>query len=205
MLRLRHHVDGRELNGSGRIGEDDALGGTGEGGGNAHAAGHLPLGQGDVDVAWPDHHVDRADALRSEGQRRDRLRSTDGVDDVDPGNGRCRQRHLGDPAVGTRRHADHHLADTGHTGRNRRHENGRRIRGPAPGDVTAGAFDGHHHRADHQPVPFPLVVRTDLARVVEANGCSGHLECGSDRRLARSKRCLHLGGPDHERVGADAV
>ena len=100
------------------------------------------LAGGDVRVAGPDDHVDRADGLGAVGQRGDRLRAADPVHLVDAdergrrerGRGHARRRRPG----GT--HST--ISATPATLRgDRGHQHGRRVRGATAGHVEAGAVD----------------------------------------------------------------
>ncbi len=67
------------------------LGRAGERRRHAHEPGHLALGDGDVDVARADDHVDRRHRLGAVGHGADGLGAADGVHLVDPGDGGGRQ------------------------------------------------------------------------------------------------------------------
>ena len=154
VLGLHDHVDGGPRRRHRVVGHHDHLGRAGEGGRHADHAlrRHLPLGHGDVDVAGADDHVDRPDRLGAVGHGRHRLGAADPVHLVDAGDGGRGQGRARHPPVGPGRHAQHHLGDAGHPGRDGGHEHGRRVAGPAPGHVgsrpgrPAGAAPGRRPR-----------------------------------------------------------
>ncbi len=111
MLGLGQQVGGDELGIGGLVGDHRDLRGPGQEV-DSDAAEELALGLGHEGVARPDDHVDRTDALESEGHRREGL---DPAEREDPVGARSGDRVEGrgmDRAL-TRRRADAHLSDAG--------------------------------------------------------------------------------------------
>ena len=138
VLGLQDHVDGGQLGVGGGVGHHHHLRRAGEGRGHPDRPGHLPHGQGHVDVAGPGDDVDGGDRLGAVGQGRHRLGPPDRVDPVHPGHGRRGQHHVGDCPVGAGRHGQGDVVHLGHPGRHRGHDHRGRVDGPAPRRVAAG-------------------------------------------------------------------
>ncbi len=100
---------------------------------DADDAEHLSFGLGDERVAGPDDDVDRPQGTGAERHRRDRLRATDRIDLVDPGDrrrGEDRVVHV-PGRVGWR--AEHDFAHTGDAGGQHGHQHRRSQRCAPPG------------------------------------------------------------------------
>ena len=98
----------------------------------------------DPRAARPGDDVDRRDRLGAVGECRDRLGAADRVDRIGPGRGRRgehRGRRLAGLALGWR--GDDDPPDAGDAGRDDPHDDARRIRSAAAGDVDAGGADRH--------------------------------------------------------------
>ena len=143
VLGLEDDVDRGQGRVGRAVGDDDDLGGPGEGGGDPDPPlpRDLALGLGHVDVAGPDDDVDGGDRLRAVGQGGDGLGPADAVDLGDAGDGGGGQGEGRDLAVGPGRDAEGHLGHARHQGRDGGHQHGRGVEGPAPGHVAPGPVD----------------------------------------------------------------
>ena len=116
---------------------------------------HAPLRGGDVGVAGADDLVHLRHALRTVGERTDRLRAADGVDPVDAAErGRC-QHQLVLFAAGRRHHHDH-FPDPRDLGRNAVHEHGRRVGRTPAGHVETDAVERRDALAELRAVRFAV-------------------------------------------------
>ena len=150
VLGLHDDVDGGEGRRHGGVGDDDDLRRPGEGRRHADAAlaGDLPLGHGDVDVAGPDDDVDGGDRLGAVGEGGDGLGAADRVHGVGAGDGGGGEHDVGHACRRDRAaRTPTTRGDAGDLGRDDGHQHGRRVDGPAAGDVAAGPVDGPAQRA----------------------------------------------------------
>ena len=175
VLGLGEQVGGDELGRRVVVGDHDELRRPGDRVG-ADDARDLALGQRDVDVARPDDHVDGADGLGAVRERGDRLRATDPVHLVDPGERRGGQRGRRDLPVAAGRHTQNDLRHAGDPRRDRGHEDGRRVVGETAGHIATGPVHGDDDLPGSNPIAIEcdrrgyllLVVHGDLvARVFE--------------------------------------
>src|ERR1035437_10070752 len=120
-------------------------------------AGPLRLGLGPVAVPGPDDHVDRSNRFGPVRHGRNGLGPTYPIDLIDTGHCRGRQGGVVDGAVGTGGHAQHHLFDSGHPGRNGTHENGGGVSGPSSRGVTTGPGHRAGEVGDGDPGRFEIV------------------------------------------------
>ena len=175
VLGLGHEVDGDEVGGGRFVGHHHQLRRAG-GGLDADHAGHLPLGQRDVDVARSDDDVDRPDGLGAVGHGGDGLGAADPVHLVDGQEGGGGQRGLGDGAVGAGRHAQGDLGHAGHLGRDGGHQHGGRVHRPPAGDVATGPVDRPDEVADDDALPLVARLVLHLGAVVGHDLVAGELE-----------------------------
>ncbi len=143
------------------------------------------LGAGDVEVAGPDDLGHAGNALRAVGERGDRLRAARVDDGGHPGEVGGRVDRVVALVAGKGRREDD-LLDASHGGRDRRHEDARRIPRLASGRVDSGAGDGQDAEPEGDPRLFVPKAGVALVLVKGADARRRELHRGAHvRREAR--------------------
>ena len=145
------------------------------------------LGQRDVQVPRPDHHVTTRDAVGAVCHGCDRLGTTDTHDAVDTQQFSRREDGAVGPAVrvavrvdARRWRAEDDLLDPGHLRRDDGHDDGRRIDGLATRDVDTGTLHGPVPHTHAGTVALVLPVGRSCPLVEPADLVDGALQRGAE-------------------------
>ena len=162
----------------------------------------------DPGVSGPGDDVDRRHALGPVGEREDRLGAAHREDLIDAGEGGGREDDRVHLAVGARRRGEGDPLDPRDPGRDRAHQDARRVERPAAGGVDAGG--GDRDAADGHGLPLGKAhrpgLRIELGLGDGADVGRGELERlaqlgvdGGERRLGGSRIDRQAGRAGHRR------
>ena len=169
-----------------------------------HHSGDLPLGEGHVDVAGADDHLDAGDRRRAIGEGGDRLRPAHPVDLGHAGDVGCGERGGRHGSVGGRRGAERDLGHARHRGGDGAHEHGRGVGGTAAGDVDTGTAERLDGLADRGPSDGgrPRGDALVLGERPDTGRCLVHRVEESLGRRGGSRLDVALGDPHGIQAGA---